>query len=266
MWSVGQSMVKPGFFHSAIAVVVLTAAFWTAPVTPAAAQLVNQESMDRSRTYYYSNDQRIRLEIDRTGSQTVVRVDQVIRNARPTDRMVRTMTVQSLPAARGDMLLRNEDGDVVLRMTSFGPATYYPEGNYLGIPVIETSEHKTVETATTDETVDVKETMGRYSSTITQTYNQLIYFDVDWSNHAPSADPVLHSAFQTATKALTELAVEDDIRQRVAKGLSRVKFIAGENADLRWQNETLFVYYQDNAGGGFPQAADIMGFIRSAAP
>lgn len=172
------------------------------------------------------------------------------------------------PAARGDMIMRNPQGAVVLRVTSYGPATFYPEGNSKGIPLIRTPEG--VQVAAGRHALDagtMRSQARLVGEHVSMAVGKPVAFQADWE--AVEADERsalgLSRSVQSVAEALRDLADKPKERKALAARLDTVTFMPGDGAGLRRQGRTLYVEYDRTKGeAGAPKPASIISFMRQA--
>ncbi len=225
-------------------------------VSSASAQLLGRDASDRRIVFYKSGDGSFGFVIDRTGPQTVMR----FRGSREN------IVLRSAPAARGDMLLRNERGDVVLRLTSFGPATYYPQGDLRGIPVLRTRGQETGanrDAKRAPKIAELRTEAARLAAGVSEALGGSVVFDADWVAMPETGTATLAEAVSNAANALDNLSKEPEERAALGTGLNRVRFEQGGAPGLRREGGTLYVDYTDASGlDGRPSSTSIMSFLR----
>ncbi|MGF1454995.1 MAG: DUF4908 domain-containing protein [Alphaproteobacteria bacterium] len=225
---------------------------------PAAAQMTGDANADRRRSYYVTGDGAIGLVLDRTGPRTVLRFEN-------SDRAV---VLRSQPAGRGDLLMRNERGDVVLRLTSFGPATYFPNGDLRGVPVSRTSRYqqhpdRRGAPASQKDVAALEVDAKRHAAQASIALGGSVIFDGDWTALPKTGTETLAEAIANVGNALDNLAKEPDLSDTLADRLNRVRFEEKTLPGLRRDGGTLYVDIADAPGlDGRPSSASIMSFLR----
>ncbi len=85
-------------------------------------------------SFYVSGDGKVGFVLDRTGQLPLMRMNG----------SSEVIVLHPYPATRGDIVMHNKAGDIVLRMTSYGPATYFPDGDKRGIPLLRSNHPKPI--------------------------------------------------------------------------------------------------------------------------
>ncbi len=254
-------MKRTGYDLTDLLFCLVLAGLFFSVVTPAFAQMTGQDFADRRQAFYVTGDGAIGLVLDRSGPQTVLRINN----------SSQSVILRSKPAARGDQLLQNEHGHVVLRLTSFGPATYYPNGDLRGIPVLRTARHESqprqtramAQLAKPAGSADVKTEAKRRAANASIALGGSVVFDASWAPLPKTGTETLSEAISNAATALDNLAMEPDVGEVLAERLNRVRFEEKAEPGLRREGGTLYVDYADAPGhAGRPTSASIMSFLR----
>ncbi len=211
---------------------------------------------------YRSGDGSIGFTVEQAGGRVVMRF---------AGNQGREIILRSRPATRGDLVMQDERGSVVLRVTSFGPATYFPEGNLRGIPMLQAPNKGLGETKKVMQQVagneaieDVRLEAASLAAKVSQSLGASILFDLDMPPMPRTGTRTIGEAVRNVANALENLAKEPKSRDDLSDTLNRVRFTKEEQPGLHREGRILYVNIADAFGHeGRPASTSIMSFLRT---
>lgn len=165
------------------------------------------------------------------------------------------MVLTPSPAARGDILYRDEFGQPVLRETKLGGVTLFAHGRPGGAPVAVEGQAQTLRLQAMSAAALVQR-LGLASLRASHAARRLIVFDAD--EVTPGSEAVFADAAAVAAEAVVRLSGRKDGRGVVAR-LNRILFLPGARSAVRWDRSAINITVAPGDGvAGRPSSARII--------
>jgi len=159
------------------------------------------------------------------------------------------------PAARGDVLYRDDVGEPVLRVTRLGGLTLFSHGRPGGAPAA-LAGHAQVIRMQTLSPLGLGQKLLQASYRATKAAKHLIEFDAP--EVTPGAEPAYADAFAVAAEAVVHISRRNDGRTLV-KRFARVIFLPGPRGEATLRRGVVSITVNPNQGfAGRPSSARIV--------
>lgn len=231
---------------------VLFIAFWTALGAAGGAAWAQSDPNFGGR--YVSADGSIGVELDRSGDPPLLRFDD----------SPEILVLSARPATRGDVMLRDESGLPVLRVTPFGGATLFRSDTPRGVPLIRKGAAASF-FAPPPAAEGIPEEADQTRALFEALYGQSVALDLPAPGARGGQSRNLLAAVQNLRIALTVLGDNSAARSAVRTRLDAVRFVPREGPSVALTGRVLELGFEPDGGpAGRPSSASLVRFLEDA--
>jgi hypothetical protein len=242
--------------------VTCVAAMTVASSRPVLAQVRSNAQAEQSRTL---NDRVFGRGLPITGEYTAGEQTFVLDQSggRPLLRFERSNEIWALrptPAPRGDVIYRNDAGDMVLRATRDGALTLYSDAYPGGVPASRTGAGRSVALPQISP-LQLVTFLVRQSQIASQAAGRLVTFDAQ--EISPGSEQMVAEAAAVTVEALVRMGRDPSLRPR-ARQIRQILIVEGDRPGASLSNGILRVTIRPEAeAAGRPSSARIVSTVAS---
>ncbi|MFN3814570.1 DUF4908 domain-containing protein [Brevundimonas sp.] len=179
-------------------------------------------------------------------------------SARPLlrfDDAAEVWVLRATPAPRGDILYRNDQGDVVLRSTSSGGLTLYTPRAPMGEPASQAGPGTSLRRPPLSP-IQLVNFMVRQSEVASRAVGHLVIFEAE--EISPGSETLVAEAAAAAVEALTRMARASNLRDQ-ARQVRRIVITEGARNDAEFSRGSLIITVAPREGpAGRPSSARVV--------
>ena len=172
-----------------------------------------------------------------------------------------TLILSPQPAARGDVIYRDEEGEPVLRATKLGGLTLFAHGRPGGAPVALAGEAASLRLQALSATA-LLQRLAEASRRASRAARRLVWFDAQEAY--PGSEAVFADAAAVAAEAVVRISQRKD-RKTLLGRFAKVLFLPGARSAASVSRGTINITVEPAAGlAGRPSSTRIVEAVASA--